>query len=40
MRQATEADDILAVQDFAERRFAIGRQFWDGWCDARNHDWK
>ena len=31
--------DLLPIQDLNDRRFAIAFNFWDGWCDARNHDW-
>jgi hypothetical protein len=31
--------ELLAIQDLKERRFGIALNFWDGWADARNHDW-
>lgn len=31
---------LLPIQDLGARRFAIAFHFWDGWCDARNHDWR
>jgi hypothetical protein len=43
-RVANRYDDIygelLPIQDLGVRRFAIAFHFWDGWCDARNHEWR
>jgi hypothetical protein len=32
--------ELLPIQNLGERRFAIAFNFWNGWCDASNHDWQ
>ena len=36
-------DDVLAevlpLQDVDEHQVRVAFSFWDGWVDARNHDW-
>jgi hypothetical protein len=32
--------EILPLEDRITRRVAIALNFWDGWCDASNHEWR
>lgn len=31
--------ELLPLDGFSERPVRIALDFWDGWIDARNHDW-
>ena len=40
---ATKCDDVhsqlSSIMDPWDRRYSIAIDFWDGWGDARNHEW-
>ena len=32
--------EVLPLEGNKARRIAIAFNFWDGWCDASNHEWR